>query len=203
MNSTVAKSGSAITAVSVLGFAMCMLIGFDFGYYLAGLFIAFGFVMMIAGFHAESGKEHQVAANTALAFSGVYAVLILLVYYAQNTAVRLDPLGEEALSIIDFKRFGLFFSYDQLGYAVMSLATFFIGLTIDAKSRADKWLKGLLMVHGVFFIVSFIVPMLGVFRPETDGAAWIGTLILEAWCIYFLPICILSYFHFAKERSGS
>jgi len=95
----------------------------------------------------------------------------------------------------------LFFSYDQLGYAVMSLATFFIALTIDAKSGMDKWLKGLLMVHGVFFIVSFMVPMLGVFRPDREGSAWIGTLILEAWCIYFLPICILSCFHFQKTSA--
>lgn len=200
MNSTVAKMGSGFTAVSVIAFALCMLFRFDFGYYLAGMFIAFGFVVMIAGFHAESAKEHQAAANTALIFAGVYAVLVLLVYYAQTTAVRLDPLGEGALSIIDFKRFGLFFSYDQLGYAVMSLATFFIGLTIDAKSLADKWLKGLLLVHGVFFIVSFVVPMLGLFRPDAPGSAWVGTLILEAWCIYFLPVCILSYLHFDKRR---
>ena len=122
MNSTVAKAGSVITAVSVIGFAICLLIDFDFGSYLAGMFISFGFVMMIAGFHAESDKKHKVAANTTLVFSGVYAVLILLVYYAQTTAVRLDSLGDEALRIIDFKRLGLFFSYDQLGYAVMSLA---------------------------------------------------------------------------------
>ena len=90
MNSTVAKMGSGFTAVSVIAFALCMLFRFDFGYYLAGMFIAFGFVVMIAGFHAESAKEHQAAANTALIFAGVYAVLVLLVYYAQTTAVRLD-----------------------------------------------------------------------------------------------------------------
>jgi len=102
------------------------------------MFLAFGFVMMLAGFHAESDEEHKVAANTAMVLSGVYAVLILLVYFAQATAVRLDSLGDEALRIIDYKRLGLFFSYDLLGYGVMSLATFFIGLTINAKSRSDK-----------------------------------------------------------------
>jgi hypothetical protein len=165
------------------------------------MFLAFGFVMMIAGFHAESDKEHKVAANTALVLSGVYAVLILLVYFAQATAVRLDSLGDEALRIIDYKRLGLFFSYDLLGYGVMSLATFFIGLTINAKSRSDKWLKGLLMVHGAFFIVCFLIPMLGVFNSKQSGVDWIGTLILEVWCCYFLPICILSYLHFANKSN--
>ena len=61
----------------------------------------------------------------------------------------------------------------------MLKATFFIGITINVKSRADKWLKGLLMVHGVFFISSFFVPMFGVFNRDMYGADWIGTLILE------------------------
>ncbi|MCG1013042.1 hypothetical protein JT739_10605 [Tepidanaerobacter sp. GT38] len=201
MNFTVAKIGAVITALSVIGFAICMLIEFDFGSYLVSMFIAFGFVMMIAGFHAESDNEHKVAANTALVLSGVYTVLILLVYFAQTTAVRLDSLGEEALRIIDYKRLGLFFSYDLLGYGVMSLATFFIGLSINARSRLDKWLKWLLMFHGVFFIGCFLAPMLGMFSSKMDGADWIGMLILEVWCIYFLPICILSYLHFANTSN--
>lgn len=58
VNSTIAKTGAAIDAVSVIGFAVCMLIGFDFGSYLICMFLAFGFVMMIAGFHAESYFFH-------------------------------------------------------------------------------------------------------------------------------------------------
>ena len=48
MNFTVAKIGAVITALSVIGFAICMLIEFDFGSYLVSMFIAFGFVMMIS-----------------------------------------------------------------------------------------------------------------------------------------------------------
>lgn len=92
------------------------------------MFFAFGFVMMTSGFHAESDRGYKVAANTALVLSGVYAVLILLVYFTQTTAVRLDSLGDEVLRIIDYKRLGLFFNYDLLGYGIMALATFFIGL---------------------------------------------------------------------------
>lgn len=128
MNFTVAKIGAAIAAISVVGFDICMLIGFDFGNYLVCMFLAFGFVMMTSGFHAESDRGHKVAANTALVLSGVYAVLILLVYFTQTTAVRLDSLGDEVLRIIDYKRLGLFFNYDLLGYGIMALATFFIGL---------------------------------------------------------------------------
>jgi len=54
--------------------------------------------------------------------------------------------------ILYFARFGLFFSYDMLGYAFMSLSTFFAGLAIDVQTRPNKWLKALLFIHGVFFI---------------------------------------------------
>lgn len=47
---------------------------------------------------------------------------------------------------------GLFFSLDLLGYALMSLATFFAGLTVEPKDKPSKWLRALLMIHGVFFI---------------------------------------------------
>lgn len=160
------------------------------------MFLALGFVMMVSGFHAESDEERKVPANTALVLSGVYAVLILLVYYAQVTSVRLDPLGEDASNILDYERYGLFFNYDLLGYGIMSLLTFFIGLAIKPKNRQDKWLKGLLMIHGVFFIFCFVLPMLGIFKSGTDDL--IGTVILEVWCIYFLPVCMLSHAHFAR-----
>ena len=42
---------------------------------------------------------------------------------------------------------GLLFSYDLLGYGMMALSTFFIGLTIKPKNKKDKWLKYLMMIH--------------------------------------------------------
>jgi len=200
VNLVIARTGSVIAAVSVVCFAIFMLTDFDFGSYLVCMFLAFGFVMMMSGFHAETRKESKAAANTGLVLSGVYAVLVLLVYFAQTSTVRLDSLGDEALRILDYNRFGLFFNYDLLGYGIMSLSTFFIGLGINVKSRTDKWLKLLLIFHGVFFIGCFILPMFGVFSPEMDGAEWIGTLVLEIWCLYFLPVCILSYIHFGGKQ---
>ena len=66
------------------------------------------------------------------------------------------------------------------------------------KTKADKWLKGLLLIHGIFFITCFMFPMLGLFTPDMVGAEWIGTTVLEFWCVYFMPIGILSFLHFSK-----
>ena len=200
MNNKVAKSGAAIATVTVVLFAICMITGFRFGAYLVCMFLSIGYIMMTAGFHHECGQNRRVAATTGLAFAIIYAALILLVYYAQTTSVRLDGLNEQAVHILDYQRGGLLFNYDLLGYGMMALSTFFIGLSMEPDCKADKWLKYLMMVHGVFFISCFVMPMTGAFTNMADGDVGnAGTIALLAWCVYFLPISVLSYKHFSKK----
>lgn len=201
MNQIIAKTGSVIVTITVLLFAVCMLISFNFGSYFVCMLLPIGYIMMIAGFCNESDEKHKVAAYIGMTFAAVYAVLILLVYFAQVTAVRLDSLNEQAIKILDYSKGGLLFSYDLLGYGMMALSTFFIGLTIHAKTKADKWLKNLMIIHGIFFFGCFIMPMTGVFRSMSDGEPSIGGIIaLEFWCVYFLPIGVLAYKHFRKNN---
>lgn len=201
MNRSIPKIGAAVVTVSVFLFAVCLITDFSFGSYFVCMFLPIGYIMMSAGFHHESDEEHKVAANVGMIFSAIYAVLIFLVYFAQTTSVRLDNMNEQAMKILDFKRGGLIFSYDLLGYGMMALSTFFIGLTIKAKSKADKWLKYLMMIHGVFFISCFIMPMTGVFSEMSDGGTSVGGVVaLVFWCVYFLPIGILSLLHFKADK---
>ena len=125
MNKTIAKIGSIIVTVTVALFAVFLLTMFTFGSYFVCIFLALGYLLMLAGFHNESCEERKVAANVGLLFGCVYAVLILLVYFAQMTAVRNNPLNEQAIMILDYSAGGLFFSYDLLGYGMMALSTFF------------------------------------------------------------------------------
>ncbi|MFB0920103.1 MAG: hypothetical protein QMB62_04365 [Oscillospiraceae bacterium] len=64
------------------------------------------------------------------------------------------------------------------------------------QDKGDKWLKTLLMIHGVFAITCFIMPILGLFSADMKGSSLIGTLIMEFWCVYFIPIGVLSYRYF-------
>lgn len=203
MNQLIAKIGAGIVTVTVFLFAVCLAVDFTFGSYFVCMFLPMGYIMMAAGLHHESEKDRRVAANIGLAFSAVYAVLILLVYFAQTTSVRLESLSEQARSILDFRRGGLIFNYDLLGYGMMALSTFFMGLSMKPESKADKWLKALMMIHGIFFIGCFLMPMTGVISGMADGETSVGGVIaLICWCAYFLPIGILAYKHFSKLRGG-
>ena len=201
MNKTIAKAGAFIVTVSVLLFALCMLIPFDFGSYFVCMLLPIGYIMAAAGLCKESDEKHKVAAFAGMAFAVVYAGFIFLVYFAQTTSVRLDGLNEQAIRILDFSRGGLIFNYDLLGYGMMALSTFFLGLTIEAKTKADKWLQVLMVVHGIFFFPCFILPMTGMFRSMADGENSLGGVIaLEFWCAYFTPIGILSFIHFRRSN---
>ncbi len=198
MNKKLGVSGAVVNFAAVFCFALSMLFGFNYGSYFSSMFIAFSFVLMMCGYAYFAEKEAKLAGYVSVAFSAIYTAIILLVYFAQLTTVRLNDLTQQASVLLDFQECGLLFNYDLLGYGVMSLAAFFAGLTIKPQTKTDKWLKYLLMIHGVFFISCLIIPMLGIFKA--DSPPWIGVAVLEFWCLYFLPISILSYLHFSNYR---
>jgi hypothetical protein len=200
MNRKIGLISSIIHLFSLIGFAFCLLINVSIGNYFFGMFIAFSFVPMISAFAMYSKSEHKVAAYTAMIFAGIYSVFILLVYFAQITTVRLGLLSEQAAQIISSQNFGLFFNYDLLGYGIMALATFFIALTIDAKTGNTKLLKMLLLIHGIFFVSSFILPITGVFSVDAQQSNKIGPMIQTFWCTYFSIIDICSILFFRNQK---
>ena len=201
MNRIIPGIGAAIVTITVFLFAVCMIVDFPFGSYLVCMFLPLGYILMAVGFQYESCEDRRVPADIGVAIAVIYAVLILLVYFAQTTSVRLEDLNEQAIRILNYQRGGLLFNYDLLGYGMMALSTFFIGLSINPNSKADKWLKCLMMVHGIFFIGCFVMPMTGVFASMASGEAGNGgTIALLGWCAYFLPIGVLAYKHFQKAK---
>ena len=200
MNKKLGMIGSILNVITVLLFAIFLLIDFKFGYFFVCILLSISFIMMIASFENECTEENKVAGKIALILSGVYSTLIMIVYFTQCTSVLNDNLSKEALKVLDYSSMGLMFNLDLLGYAIMALSTFFIGLTLNVKNKTDKVLKYLLLIHGVFFISCFIMPMTGIFANSDGGSSMGGVLALEVWCLYFLPIGILSYKHFKNKK---
>jgi hypothetical protein len=201
MNKKVGVYSSVITLIAVLGFAFSMIVGSNFASYFFSLLIAWGFVPMICAFAAYSKNELKAASYTAITFATLYSVFIGLVYFAQLTTIRLSQLNEQANAILNYQNLGsLFFNYDLFGYAFMALATFCIGLTVQIKTKSDKWLKMLLLIHGTFSISCILLPLLGTFNMNMSGGNLIGVTVLEFWCAYFCPICILSLKYFQRQE---
>lgn len=202
MNKKIGIIGSIINVITVLLFAIFMLFDFTFGSYFVCIFLSLSFIMMIASFENECISENKVAGKIALALSCVYSVLILIVYFTQCTTVHNENLSNEISKVLDYKYMGFLFNIDLLGYGIMALSTFFIGLTINIKNKKDKILKYLLLIHGIFFISCLIMPMTGMFVNSNGSSSSGGIIALEIWCLYFLPIGILSYLHFKGGKEN-
>ena len=200
LNKMISKVGSSIVTVTVFLFALFLIINFPMGYFFVCLILPIGFIMMTAGFQNECEGDGKVAGNIGLILAAVYATFIMLVYFAQLTTVKNEQLNEQAASLLVFGKFGLIFNYDLLGYGVMALSTFFTGLSMKPKNKTDKWLRALMLIHGVFYFSCTFMPMTGMFAKMSSGGDGIGgRLALVVWCIYFLPIGILSFIHFKKD----
>jgi len=209
LNKKIGIYSSLFTFFAILSFSICMFLGillkndfiFRHGSYLTSIFIALGFIPMICTYLVYTNIEYKSLGYIALSFSIIYALLIFIVYYTQLTTLRLSKLSEEIIGILDYSKFGLFFNFNLLGYGFMSLSTFFIGIKFETKNKQEKVLRYLLCIHGVFFISCFIMPLLGVFNVNMAGKVGdiIGFIILQFWCLYFMPICVLSYKYFKNK----
>ena len=193
------KAGSTIVTVTVFLFALFLIINYSMGSYFVCLILPLGFIMMTAGLHNECENDRKVAANIGMVLAAVYCVFIMLVYFTQLTTVKNENLSEQAVNLLSMGKLGLIFNFDLLGYGIMALSTFFTGLSMKANNKADKWLKALMMIHGVFYFSCTFMPMTGVFAEMSSGGDGLGgRLALVAWCVYFLPVGMLSYLHFKK-----
>ena len=202
LNNGVSKVGSAIVTVTVFLFALFLIINIPMGYYFVCLILPIGFIMMTAGLQNECESDRKVAANIGLLLAAVYSTFIMLVYFTQLTTVNNEQLNEQATNLLEFGKFGLIFNFDLLGYGVMALSTFFTGLSMKPKNKKDKWLKALMMIHGLFYFSCTFMPITGMFaKMSSNGDGIGGRLALVAWCVYFLPIGILSFLHFGSRKN--
>ena len=200
LNKTIAKVGSGIEMVTVFLFALFLIINYSMGSYFVCLILPLGFIMMTAGLHNECENDRKVAANIGLALATVYCTFIMLVYFTQLTTVNNEQLTEQAANLLEMGKCGLIFNFDLLGYGIMALSTFFTGLAMKPKNKADKWLRALMMIHGLFYFSCTFMPMTGMFSKMSSGGDGLGgRLALVAWCVFFLPIGILSFLHFRKR----
>ncbi|WP_242977203.1 hypothetical protein [Clostridium botulinum] len=129
-------------------------------------------------------------------------VFINLVYFTQLTTVANKTASTEVLKILSYQSLGsLMFNLDLFGYGMMAISTLLIGIAINPKNKSDKWLKALLMIHGIFAPACVIMPMLNIFNSHMGASGdFIGIIVLLIWCIYFIPIGILSTVHFKKNN---
>jgi hypothetical protein len=202
VNRLLGFSASILLCAATLLFALSMAVGLPPLSHLSSLVLSWSFVVVVSAMVVQVPAERRAAAIAALAFAVLYAGFASAVYFAQLTTVLQGSAAAEILEALSFSKLGsLMFNFDLLCYAFMAASTFFVGLTMAPRDRAARWLKALLLIHGVFAPVCVLLPILNVFGSMAGGAGdSIGVVVLFAWCLYFTPVAVLAAWRF---RAGA
>lgn len=202
MNKRLGFYSSVVVGLSTFAFAVSMLIGNINLSYVSSIFISWGYILLACSFAAGAAQERKAAALGGVAFASLYGVFVNLVYFSQLTTVLNKGASQEIIDSLSYIPGTWMFNLDLFGYAMMAVSTFLVGLALVPGGRTDKWLKALLMIHGIFAISCTVGPVLDIFKQNpvnnTDTAA--GIIALLFWCAYFIPVSILSAMHFREEK---
>lgn len=189
-------------AISVIVFFLSMIVGFitptEYYSYAVCLVLSWCYVMLACDFCADALPDRKSYAYAGLAFSVMYSVFVNIVYFAQITVIRQNAMNPEIIQNFKMVPGTLYFAYDILGYGLMGLSTLFLGVIVRPQDSGDRWLKTLLIMHGVFFPLSVVMPATGLFSSADSSIA--GTYLLMGWCVYFAPIMILAARYCSKPR---
>ena len=201
MNERIVMASSALVAAMILLFAGSMVAHLPHLAYETSLVLFWGYVLMACSFSATAGGNRLVAAQAGIGFGVLYCGFSTAVYFIQLTTVLRGTGAPEVLKMLTYQELGsVMFNLELLGYGLMAISTFFLGLAVSASNTPTRWLKILLLAHGAFAPVCVAMPMLDLFgsMPRAAGAT-IGVDMSFAWCAYFLLIAILVFFYFQKS----
>lgn len=205
MNRKIGLISSAVAGGAVAIFLICLIVALfaknafteNLSYAVCTV-LSWSWVATAVVYSCYAKKERSAAAKTGVAAGIIYSTIISIVYYTQLTTVLYKSVDEKILQAFTFSAAGSWlFNLDLLGYGLLAVSTFFTGLSLQAECRADKALKWFLTLHGIFF-VCMLVPVLPL--PATNQGNG-GTIALIGWCLFFLPVCVLSAIHFKRSAA--
>ncbi|MHB1418382.1 MAG: hypothetical protein ACYCX4_02165 [Bacillota bacterium] len=171
--------------------------------FFASFLIAPSFMAMMISLHTLTTDNNKVWSHLGVAFSIVYAVLILIAYYTQLVIVRSNSmqLSPEIMKLLVYKPGSLIFALDMLGYGFMCLATL-VAVPVFVGGKEEKRAKMLFIINGVFFIPSLIFPALNFSQNQasTHATDLFGTIANLFWCLLFLALSASMVAYFRKCR---
>jgi len=197
MNTKLGFWAAIILTICVILFAVFMVtVNDNFSYFIC-IILSWAYLILACCYFEKSEEDKKIFALVGVAFAIVYVVIIDIVYFTQLTTISHGLASNDVLNVLSYAILGSWmFNLDLFGYGMLALSTLFISFSIKPENKGDKWLKYLMMVHGVFAISCVIMPMMNVFSSDMAGGDFIGTAVLIFWCAYFAPIGALSARYF-------
>jgi flagellar biosynthesis/type III secretory pathway M-ring protein FliF/YscJ len=197
MNKKVGMYASLITFLGALCFSIFSLLSslldhntFRIGNHLSCILIALGFIGMICSYVTFIKYKNKTLDFISLAFSIIYAIIIITLSFIWVMPKQYSNLSSKTSSIL--------YNFELLGYAFMTISSFFMGIKLEIKNKKELVLKKLLCFQILFSIIWLISKDLLLYLFNFRNISLI-LLMIEIWCIYIILICIFSYLYFKNQ----
>lgn len=164
--------------------------------FIPAILLAIAVVVLMVSIHYYAAENQRILSLAAVAFSVIYATIVITNYYLQWFVVRLNLLNGqlEGLALLAMPNFhSVFFALEAVGYLFSSLATLAVYPLFSGGKLAD-WIRRLFILNGAVGILGAVVAPFD--RPFLILAS------LGLWSLYY-PISMILvgiFFKRARER---
>ena len=132
----------------------------DYLWLYPALFIAPLFLVLSTCLHHHVSSGKRIYSQIGLSLVLAYTIMVSLDYYIQITVIQPSLLQGETDGLALFLQYnphGVFIALEDLGYLMMSMAFFFIGMALGNDGKIERALRWLFVISPVLAVGSYIV----------------------------------------------
>ncbi|NLF50110.1 MAG: hypothetical protein GX577_03150 [Leptolinea sp.] len=118
------------------------------------------FIVFMVANHFNTAVEKKIFSSISLSFTIITATVLMVDYFVQFSVVPISVMHGQTEGIpllTQYNGHGVFIALEELGFTIMSLAFFFLALSISDQGRMDKVVRWILFTPLLVNIVAFIV----------------------------------------------
>ncbi len=131
----------------------------DFWWMFPALSIAPLYLVLCACMHSWVASPRTLFSRIAMLFAAIAASIITLDYFLQIEVLQPSLLRAEldGMAVISqYNPHGLFIAMENLGYLMMGISMFFVGLALTGDGRLENFVRWQLIVSGAAGFAAFV-----------------------------------------------
>jgi hypothetical protein len=132
----------------------------DFVWMIPAMLLALSYLVLTTAIHAGAAHDRRVYAQIGWSCALIATVVLLFDYWVQLSVVPVSLRSGQTEGIpliIQYNPHGVFLVLEELGYLMMSLSFFFVGITLPAASRLERVVRWIFVAGFFLAVLSFVV----------------------------------------------
>lgn len=132
----------------------------DYYWMIPAMVIAIAYLILMLILRNRAEEKKKLFGQLTVIFASMSTAVFLLTFYTQLSVIQPSLLKNEAdgISLLtQFNPHGLFIALEELGFLLMVISFLFVGLSITAKTRLEKWIKGIFIGCFALTMISLVI----------------------------------------------